>query len=326
KGVITPRRLPRPVISVGNLAAGGTGKTPFVRLLAAELKKRGTRVAILSRGYGAPAAARPPRLVTDGAMVFLTAAEAGDEPAMLARALDGVAIVIDPDRFRGGVFALAQLPVDIFILDDGFQHRRLEREVDILLLDATRPFGNGRLLPAGPLREPAGAVARADIIVLTRCPSQPAATLAGDLSRPGSRAPVFLSTHHPVRLIEHGPGVARDITWLKGRRIAVLSGIARPEEFARTLNDLGARVVCRRDFPDHHCFTCDELEAFSTEAARGGAEAILATAKDAVRLPETPSLPLPLLVLEIEMGIVGGTDKLIQSVLTVLESRTAHAR
>ena len=161
RGLLRARRLPRPVISVGNLAVGGAGKTPFAMLLARGLRARGLRAAVLSRGYGASAEGPFfPRLVSNGAGAILSPREAGDEAHLLARGLPGTVVAIDPDRLRAGEMAARRFPVDVFILDDGFQHRRLRRDLDILLLDGTNPFGNGRLLPAGRLREPPSAARR----------------------------------------------------------------------------------------------------------------------------------------------------------------------
>jgi len=167
-GALRVNRLPRPVIAVGNLTVGGTGKTPMVALLCRDLMERGKRVTVLSRGYGGTVR-KEPRIVSDGRTLFLSPAEAGDEPYMLAAAIPGLAVVIGSDRHRAGLFALEHLAPDIFILDDGFQHLRLWRDLNILLVDSSSPFGNGLTLPAGLLREPVGAMKRANLVVLTRC-------------------------------------------------------------------------------------------------------------------------------------------------------------
>ncbi|MFZ3207577.1 MAG: tetraacyldisaccharide 4'-kinase, partial [Geobacteraceae bacterium] len=165
-GALRVNRLPRPVIAVGNLTVGGTGKTPMVALLCRDLLERGKRVTVLSRGYGGKAG-KEPRIVSDGRTLFLSPAEAGDEPYMLAVTMPGLAVVIGSDRYRAGLFALEHLAPDIFIMDDGFQHLRLWRDLNILLVDSRSPFGNGLTLPAGLLREPVGAMKRADLVVLT---------------------------------------------------------------------------------------------------------------------------------------------------------------
>lgn len=321
-GLLRARRLPVPVISVGNIVVGGTGKSPLVQLIARGLSERGTRVAVLSRGYGAAVKdASLPVVVSDGERVMHDAARAGDEPLMLARRLPGSLILADPDRLRAGAAAAGRLGAEIIILDDGFQHRRAARDVDILLLDAARPFGNGLLLPAGPMRETAGAIARADIIILTRCEGEPARDLLARVRRLNPGAAVFRSRHEPVLLRRIPSGEIEKPGFLKGIRVAAFSGIARPDDFIGLLTRLGARCVCRRDFPDHHYYSEAETGAIVAAARRAGAEAIVTTAKDAVRLPGTADRTLPLLALEIKMTIGDGEEKLIESVLNKISNK-----
>lgn len=168
-GFVASRRLPRPVVSIGNIAAGGTGKTPVTAHIARLLIGQGLSVAVLSRGYGGTLEGRC-AVVSDGTSMLMTAEECGDEPYLLASTMPGLIVVIGPDRYQAGCLALERLNVDIFLLDDGFQHLRLQRDLDILLLDCAKPFGNGWTLPAGLLREPPAAVRRADLIIRTRCP------------------------------------------------------------------------------------------------------------------------------------------------------------
>lgn len=319
-GALRIRRLPHPVISVGNIVAGGAGKTPCVRFLAAELAKRGIRVAILSRGYGAGKRRRHcPLLVSDGARILRSAEEAGDEPVMLAKGLAASIVVVDPDRFRAGMMAARECAVDCFILDDGFQHRKLRRDLDVLLIDRDRPFDNGRLLPAGLLREPRRNISRADILIVTRCESAPSKELMDEIGAINPRAAIFSARHRPNRLVEiesgavRGPGGA-----LSGKKIAAFSAIARPDDFEKSLSGLGAVLAFRRAFPDHYPFDRKEIEEIVAEASRRGAEAIVTTAKDAVRLPRMPSPPIPFFYLDVEMEVCGGGDKLIESVLALI--------
>ena len=318
-GILPRRRLPHPVISVGNLVAGGTGKTPCVRFLAAELQKRGMRVAVLSRGYGAVRRPhRPPLLVSDGTRILHTATEAGDETVMLAKSLGTAIVIADPNRLRAGMMAAREFTVDCFILDDGFQHRELHRDLDILLLDCDRPFTNGRLLPAGPLREPERNVSRADLLIITRCESTPSQKLREKLRTVNARATIFSARNEATWLVEIESGATRDPHSLRGKRIAAFSAIGRPDDFEKTLSSLGAILSSRRAFPDHHFFDRREIEEIIAGASRCGAEAIVTTAKDAVRLPATLSSPIPFFYLDIEMRIVDGGGKLIESVLRVL--------
>ncbi|MDD5556495.1 MAG: tetraacyldisaccharide 4'-kinase [bacterium] len=316
-GLVRRRRLPRPVVSVGNLVAGGTGKTPAVRLLAAGLLARGIRPAVLSRGYGAPRRGAPPLVVSDGTRPLLGAGEAGDEPVMLARALPGVPVIVDPDRARGGEAAMRFDP-GVFILDDGFQHLRLARDADILLLDCRLPFGNGRLLPAGLLREPPSALRRADIIVLTRCESPPDPSLLSRIGRENPRARLFTARHEPARLVELTSGAARGLASLAGARVAAFAGTGRPDDFFETLRSCGAAVVAAHAFPDHHPYLPAEIAAIAAGASSAGASAIVTTEKDAARLPAAPRLPVPLLALGVEMRICGGGDDLLDCLLGLI--------
>jgi tetraacyldisaccharide 4'-kinase len=321
-GVFSIRRLPHPVISIGNIVAGGAGKTPCVRFLAAEFEKRGVRAAVLSRGYGAGKRPRRyPLLVSDGARILCPAAEAGDEPVMLAKGLSSSIVVVDPDRFRGGVAASREFAVDCFILDDGFQHRKLHRDIDILLLDCDRPFGNGRLLPAGWLREPVKNISRAGILIVTRCGSAPPKELMEEIEAVNPRAAIFNARHRPSQLVEIESGTSHNPGVLSGKRIAALSAIARPDDFENTLLSLGAVLAFKRAFPDHHSFDRREIDGIVEEALRLGAEAIVTTAKDAVRLPAMPGSHIPFFYLDVEMEIVGGGDKLIESVLALIGRR-----
>ena len=321
-GALRIRRLPHPVISVGNIVAGGAGKTPCVRLLVAELQKRGIRAAILSRGYGAVQRQhRYPLLVSDGARILRSAAEAGDEPVMLAKSLAASIVVADPNRIRGGMMAARKFAVDCFILDDGFQHRKLHRDLDVLLLDCDRPFGNGRLLPAGRLREPRRNMSRAGVLVITRCESAPPKELVDKIKTANPRAAIFSARHRPNRLVAIGSGAVGDPAALRGKKIAAFSAIARPDDFEKSLLSLGAALIFRRAFPDHHSFDRREIEEIVAEASRRGAEAIVTTAKDAVRIPPMPSPPIPFLYLDVEMEVCGGGDKLIESVLALISRK-----
>ncbi len=314
------RSLPCRVVSVGNIVVGGVGKTPLVRLLAAGLKKRGRRVAILSRGYGTQSNAdKTPRLATDGKTVLLSAKEAGDEPAMLARELDGVVIFSSPDRARAGKTAVERFGVDLLILDDGFQHRKLSRDADILLLDGARPFGNGRLLPAGQLREPAKNIRRAQLIIPTRCETTPPSETMEMIRRFNRDATIITAKYEAVRLRGISDNSSEDINFLKGKRVLAFSGIARPDDFEKTLLELGAALVFHRIFPDHHYFDTKEIGEIIDQAKRANAEAIVTTAKDSVRIPDTAECPLPFLYLDIEMRIGVGEDKLLEFVIQLLE-------
>lgn len=300
-GLRRRRSLGVPVLSVGNLAVGGTGKTPLTAWLAAGLRRRGHRPGILSRGYGPRAAGQT----------------LSDEGAVLRRALgDEVPQVEDPDRHRGGMRLLAEHPeVDVVLLDDGFQHWQLERDLDLVLLDATRPFGYGHLLPRGLLREPPSALARAGIVVLTRAERVDEAALSaiGERVRGITRAPVAVAHARPsaveVEGTTHPPG------WLGGRRIFAVCGIGNPHAFVAHLEALGAAIVGRRFLADHAAPSEDDWNDLRKEAWAAGAEVVVTTRKDAVKCV---SLPADVVVYEVATFVDEGEADLWAAVETAL--------
>lgn len=285
RGWLAPRRAPIPVVSVGNLAVGGTGKTPVVLEVARRLSELGHRPAILSRGYGADAAEA--RVVADADGPRLSAAEAGDEPLLIARRLPGVLVLAGPDR---GALAeeAARRGATVAVLDDGLQHRRLARDLEIVVVDASDPLGNGHLLPRGPLREGPAALGRADLVWLSRVDETPARAFGSqaDLRRllSGLEAPVVRSRYRPSVVCDCAGRPLGPAADLAGRSVVVLAGVGRPGSFVHTLTRLGARVVGEHLYGDHHRFTAAELEGALAEA-RAKAAWVVTTEKDAARLP-----------------------------------------
>lgn len=300
-----PQRLDVPVVSVGNLAVGGTGKTPFVAWLATRLLEAGRRPGILARGYGAD---------------VVHAGEPGgplnDEGAVLRHVL-GKAVPQrqDPDRARGGRELLARHPgTDVLVLDDGFQHWALARDLDIVLLDATCPFGYGRLLPRGRLREKPAALARAGAVVLTRIDALDDAARQRLIARVGvhTDAPVAGAQTVATQVVTGGRGEAPSV--LRGTPVYAVSGIGTPDAFRRTLEDLGAAVVGHRTFPDHHGGSRADWQRIEREAKEAGAARIVVTRKDAVKLRP---LPDDLSVLDVETEVVFGAEALWRTVMAV---------
>jgi len=303
------RRLPLPVISVGNLHWGGGGKTPLVAAVAAHLRQRGLAVCILSRGYGRRGGGGGVRIVSRGDGPLLTPAEAGDEPVLLAGELPGVAVVVGADRHRAGLEALARLRPgpDVFLLDDGFSHLGLHRDLDLLAFPAADPFGGGRLWPGGRLREPLAASARADAALLTGTP-EPGGTAAGEAAgkaaggtgpggalaaalRPyGFSGPGFACALRAGAAVLHGP--AGIVPLAAGSRVLLVSAIARPERFAATVRELNFAVMAELRFPDHHTYPPASLARIAARAAASGAAAVLVTAKDRVKLLGRLAAPL----------------------------------
>src|SRR4051812_24277976 len=250
------RHLPRPVISVGNLHWGGSGKTPLVAAIAAHLRDRGLAVCILSRGYGSRG--RGVRVVSAGQGPLLDARMAGEEPALLAGELPGVAVVVGPDRYQAGLEALARLDPapDLFLLDDGFSHLALARDLDLVAFPASNPFAGGRLFPTGRLREPLAAISRAHAAILTGSPDWDGrgAALASALRSRGFTGSGFPSVPRP-----RAPRLAGGDPLPAGARVLLVTAIARPAAFTTLARDLGLEIAGELSFPDHHLYTAASL-------------------------------------------------------------------
>jgi tetraacyldisaccharide 4'-kinase len=283
RGLLSRSRLTGPVVSVGNLSVGGAGKTPVVERLARMLIEDGHGVAILSRGYGGSFRGDA-LLVGDGERVLAGAAEAGDEPVMLARALSGVVVAVGPRRDVVGRMVEARFGSRVHVLDDGFQHLRLERDLDLVCLDGS----SRRLLPAGRLRERPSALARADVVLLADGASAPEACAPERTFRLRRRIDGFVTragASHPAPL-----------------RPFLIAGIARPERFEADARSLCSELAGSRFFPDHHPYRPEELRDTVERARSSGADALLTTAKDEVRLPGIDSVP-PILVMRVSAEI-----------------------
>jgi|688.fasta_scaffold28509_5 tetraacyldisaccharide 4'-kinase len=312
------------VVAVGNLTVGGTGKTPVVELLSKSLRDRGRKVAILSRGYKSRKLDKPqrwvsadqsqvpghvmPKVVSTGKAILLDSKFAGDEPFMLARNLDGVAVVVDKDRVKGGRFAIRELGVDTLLLDDGMQYLGLAHSMDIVLIDSKSPFGTEALLPRGTLREPPGNLKRAGYILITKCDGSSNDLLIERIRRYNRSASIIECTHGPIHLENLFTREKEDLDFLKDKWIAAISGIAVPENFEKSLERLGARVEIRRRFSDHHRFSRREIDKFMQRCVERDMELIVTTEKDAVRFPRPTDLDVPVYFLRIEVEILKGHE------------------
>ncbi len=272
-------RLPCHVISVGNLTVGGTGKTPTVLALALAIHEQGVRTAVLSRGYQGGSSS-PITVVSDGETLRAHPPEAADEAYLLARRLPGIPVLTGPDRLRVGQHAVAAFRSECLILDDGFQHLRLARDLNLILLDADHPFGNGRLLPRGPLRESPRCLERADALLLTRARSASPPCL-GFLRQRYPRLPVAVSRFEPDGVFQVSDDSPRPVA---GHRVYLVCGIARPEDFRSLARSLGVEVVGEVTFPDHHRYSVEEIRDVERRARAASAEFILTTEKDAVKI------------------------------------------
>jgi len=283
-GLFKRESLPGFVVSIGNITAGGTGKTPAVVMLAQWAKDEGHPVAVLSRGYGGQYRTKVLE-VSDGNRIKAGAGEAGDEPYLLATRLSGIPVVVSKKRFLAGLFARERFGCDFFILDDGFQHLELNRDLDLALIDTTNPFGNGHLLPCGPLREPVEQLSRANACIVTRYSEQGSGEKVLDfLKGKFPSKPIFCSDHLPEKVIFPHSNEVHGPDFMKGKRVLAFAGIAEPDRFKQTLMGLGADIVCFRGFRDHHPFKQDEIRTLIQMKEAQGAEYIITTEKDWVRI------------------------------------------
>ena len=310
------------VITVGNLTVGGTGKTPVVEKFARVLTDQGRKVAILSRGYRSkppPLTQRwknklllqdevvPPRVASDGKSLLPNSEDAGDEPYMLASNLKDVVVLTDKDRVKSGRYAIEQFGCDTLLLDDGFQYWKLAgRRRDIVLVDAQQPFGNEHLLPRGTLREPPEHIRRADTIFITKSDGETAG-LRARIRKHNPSAGIIECVHWPLFFEDvFNPDQREQIGWLKGKKVATLSGIAQPESFEQSLLQQGADLVYTKRFADHHRFNQQEILNTINRAKKRRAEVILTTQKDAVRFPKIDRRDLPNFYMRVEIKILSG--------------------
>ncbi len=302
RGWLPSNSLPCPVISVGNLTVGGTGKTPLSLYLARGLCRRGYRVSILSRGYGGTAQKKG-GVVGNGREIFMDALAAGDEPLMMAKSLAGVPVLVGGDRYRSGCRAWQRFQPDILLLDDGFQHLRLRRDIDLLLLDSQAPFGNGYALPRGPLREPMAALQRADALIRTRW-SPACGKTDARIQKLAGNQPIFCAAHHPRldRLVKNGQQSAPPPDILTGQAMFAFSGIADNPAFFNGLKAMGAQLCGALAFADHHFYDQADIKRIQQRAAQADARILGTTQKDFARLSHLRiHWPLPLAVVGVEM-------------------------
>ena len=311
------------VIAIGNLTVGGTGKTPVVEKFARELRDAGRTVAILSRGYRSKPRPfhqlllnkillredqTPPRVVSDGKSLLLDSDMAGDEPYMLASNLRDVVVLVDKNRVKSGRYAIEKFGCDTLLLDDGFQYWELRgRRHDVVLIDRQQPFGNEHLLPRGTLREPPSHLARAQTIFITKSDGN-TRELRERIAKLNSTAAVIECVHHPLYLEDVFTGEQKNLDFLRGKKVASLSGIAQPESFEQSLVKLGAELVYSKRFADHHRFSQQEVLNAINRAKKRQAEVIVTTQKDAVRFPKIDRRDLPFFFMRVEIKIVAGAN------------------
>jgi len=310
-GVRSIDSVDAPVLSVGNIAAGGTGKSPFVIYLVERLQKLypsyRRAVAVVSRGYRS--GSRQTLIVSDGKRMLSDPFKAGDEPVMIAEALNNVAVVVDRNRVRGAGFAVDNLKAKIIVLDDGFQHRRLKRDLDIVLLNSRNPLGSGLLLPAGFLREPASALKRADLVVLSKV------EIADDIEERCCKLSALLGK--PVCATQWQPRYWRRVgrseplsaDQIRDRRVTAFAGIANPQTFFETVERLGGEIAAEIPLPDHCNYSKFYLDKIASTFTRSRSEWMATTAKDAVKLPPILRM-LPVYYLDAKLEVIAGLNEL----------------
>lgn len=322
-GILQRYPLGCQVISVGNITAGGTGKTPVVEIFARELHKSGRKVAILSRGYRKKelpwyqrmfrATLEPPRVVSDGHHLLLDSEMGGDEPYMLASNLPGVVVLVDKNRVKSGRYAIKKFGCDTLVLDDGFQYQKLKHRLELVLIDKTNPFGNSNLLPRGVLREPVGNLARADFIFITKSDGR-AEDLRKRIRTLNAHAEIIECRHEPRYLRNVYSDETLPLSWLEGKRVAAFSGIAVPQSFEGFLREMGAKLAGTDRFADHHRYDAQEVIDIVNHADEVGACAVITTEKDAVRLPRLVRPAVPVYYLRVEIAILDGAENFHEAV------------
>lgn len=330
-GILEQYRLPCKVISLGNITVGGTGKTPTAQTLAATIRDHGFKVAILNRGYRANWRGTV-GVVSDGKHIFMTAHEAGDEAFQLAKNLPGIPIIIGKNRALSGQYAVEHFQVDVVILDDGYQHLQLARDVNIVLIDALNIFGNNYLLPRGTLREPLKNLDRADAVLLTKVDQsndEAMATIRSTLARYNDQAVIVESVHRPQGFSEvaswykDAATAIQPIDTLKSVKILAFSGIGNPSSFEQTLNDLETEMIAAVRYPDHYSYAMSEMQRLMQQAIDAGAQALVTTEKDAVKIPAEfihSHRPLPVYVLTIEVELTDSGGEFIDYIKKVITS------
>jgi tetraacyldisaccharide 4'-kinase len=301
-GIFKSKKLKSKVISVGNITLGGTGKTPLVIYLSQKLKERKLKVSILTRGYKRQKKEKIELVEKNKNRIPW--AEVGDEPYLLASRLYDVPVMVSKDRRTSGVCAETKYQAEVLILDDGFQHWRLSRDLDIVVIDSLNPFGNLKLFPAGILREPMSSLKRADILILTKSDQiSSKQELIRMLRRYNQNAPIIESVYQ-INSIEMWPGHSSvEEKSLQGKKCLAFSGIGNPVSFEKSLKLLKVEVVKHRQFPDHFFYQKRDILNLEKEAGKLGADFMITTEKDSVRIPIMSDLEIPIYVFKIDLVI-----------------------
>lgn len=325
-GWFDQRRLPVPVLSVGNLTIGGTGKTPAVILLVDWLLAQGKRVAILSRGYRRTSTAQY-LMVSDGERLLVDASEAGDEPFMMAQRCPKAIVAVGADRYELGDWVLSRFPIDCLVLDDGFQHLGLYRDVNLLLVDATDAEGLAAMTPAGRLREPLRAAARATAIVITRAdvPAQVTEVCRKLKATLGFMPDPIQAVFRPESLVSVMTGTSEPLSWSKGKTALLCSGVGHAGSFRSLVERIGIKIVGEVVHPDHHAYTSQDVERLKARAVELRAELVVTTEKDACKLAALLQPTDSWWAVRLTTNVIAGEDRLRRLVLEASEKARLKA-
>jgi tetraacyldisaccharide 4'-kinase len=313
-GVLHTKTLPCRVVSIGNLVAGGTGKTPMTIFVARKIRDMGHRVVVISRGYRGRME-HSGGIVSDGRTIFTGPEDAGDEPYLMASLLTGIPIVVGKRRYEAGMMAVKRFKPDVIVLDDAFQHLRLKRDLDLVLLDSRSPIGNGHLLPRGLLREPLSALRRAHAVIFTRSEN---ASKSPTPHRLPTHRPVYYTTHHLI-IRQTDPGDGRladevlDISVLKGKKAVAFAGLADNAQLFDSLERAGCQLVHTFSFADHHLYDGNDWDRIAATAQRLGADRVVTTAKDFVKIKTLMPSSVALIVVDVSVGLAADEDRLIDT-------------
>lgn len=307
--ILPKTKLDRIVVSIGNLTTGGTGKTPITAELARMLAKSGKKIAILSRGYGGSLDSKKVNLISDGKKVFYTAKEAGDEPYWMASNVKNVFVLTCKDRIKAAKWAIKEFDIDIFILDDGYQYIKLKRDLNILLIDGHKKFGNNMLLPAGPLREPISEIKRADKIIVVNKISYSQKSIKDCRAYARHLIKKYDKEVFGCGTVANGIyNINQNIPIFESQKVYAFTGIAQPEFFFSAIESHKHKLVKKVEFDDHHDYTDEDLANIITEAKISGANIIVTTEKDIVKIKPLigkmkMDIPIYVLKLSIELDI-----------------------
>jgi tetraacyldisaccharide 4'-kinase len=315
-------KLSCPVISVGNITVGGTGKTPCVIMLAQMLQAKGFKPAIISRGYGGKKV-NSVNIVSDGQRIILGSEIAGDEPFLIAQKLKNVPVITGAKRIATGRAAIDQFGANVLICDDAMQHRQIFRDINLILLDSSILQGNNHVLPRGRLREPIKEIKRASVIVLTRADEIKNDKEIRELIK-DEDIPVFISIHKPKDIVAGDYSVTKPISELKGKKVSAFCGIANPDSFKKTLSITGAQVLLFDIFPDHHLYKKSELEKIKRGFIDCRADYLITTEKDAMRLQNNHEFIKILSILRVEMEIKSSAQQFEKYIIEKIKSGQAN--